>query len=50
MARNLQGRAVLRQGRVEEGLALLDEVMIMVTSGELSPLVTGLVYCNVIAT
>jgi len=49
MARNLQGRAMLRQGRIEEGLALLDEVMITVTSGELSPLVTGLVYCNVIA-
>lgn len=50
IARNLQGRAVLRQGRIHEGLALLDEVMIAVTSGELSPLVTGLVYCNVIAT
>jgi len=50
MARNLQGRAMLRQGRIEEGLSLLDEVMITVTSGELSPLVTGVVYCNVIAT
>lgn len=50
LARNLQGRAVLRQQRIEEGLALLDEVMVAVTSGQLSPLVTGLVYCNVIAT
>lgn len=50
IARNLQGRAVLRQGRTEPGLTLLDEVMVTVTSGDLSPLVTGLVYCNVVAT
>lgn len=50
LARNLQGRALLRQARVEPGLALLDEVMLAVTSGELSPMVTGIVYCNVIAT
>jgi DNA-binding CsgD family transcriptional regulator len=50
LARNLQGRALLRQGRIEPGLALLDEVMLAVTSGELSPLVTGIVYCNVIVT
>ncbi|HEU4350299.1 MAG TPA: LuxR C-terminal-related transcriptional regulator [Burkholderiales bacterium] len=49
LARNLEGRALLRQARVEAGLALLDEVMVAVTSGELSPLVTGIVYCNVIA-
>lgn len=50
IARNLQGRALLYQSRVDAGLALLDEVMISVTSGELSPLVTGLVYCNVLTT
>ena len=50
IARNLQGRAVLRQGRVDAGLALLDEVMVTVTSGELSPVVTGIVYCNVLVT
>lgn len=50
LARNLQGRALLRDGRARRGLALLDEVMVAVTSGELSPLVTGIVYCSVIAT
>jgi DNA-binding CsgD family transcriptional regulator len=44
-----QGHALVRQGRVEEGMRLLDETMVAVTAGELSPIVTGLVYCNVIA-
>jgi tetratricopeptide (TPR) repeat protein len=44
-----QGRALIKQGRVEEGLGLLDEAMVAVTAGELSPIVTGLVYCSVIA-
>lgn len=50
IARNLQGRALLRQGEVGAGLGLLDEVMLAVTSGELSPMVTGIVYCNVLTT
>ncbi len=48
LARHLEGRALMRQGRTEEGLALLDEVMLAVTAGELSPIVTGIVYCNVL--
>lgn len=50
IARNLQGRALLRRGECERGLAVLDEVMVTVTSGQISPVVRGLVYCNVIAT
>jgi DNA-binding CsgD family transcriptional regulator len=44
-----QGHALIRLGRVEEGLRLLDETMVSVTAGELSPVVTGIVYCNTIA-
>lgn len=44
-----QGLARLEQGRVAEGLALLDEAMLTVTSDALQPIVTGLVYCSVIA-
>jgi len=46
-ARTIQGRARVRQSR-GAGLALLDEVMIAVTSGELSPMFTGIIYCTVI--
>jgi DNA-binding CsgD family transcriptional regulator len=46
--RHQLGKIRVQQGRVEEGLALLDEVMVAVTAGELSPLVTGLMYCAVI--
>jgi DNA-binding NarL/FixJ family response regulator len=48
-ARHQEGRALLGLGRVEEGFALLDEAMVAVTSGELSPMMTGFVYCSVIS-
>jgi DNA-binding NarL/FixJ family response regulator len=48
LARHLQGRILIQEGRPAEGLALLDEAMVAVTAGELSPLVTGLIYCSVI--
>jgi DNA-binding CsgD family transcriptional regulator len=49
LARSFEGRALMRQGRLVEGLPLLDEAMLAVTSGQLSPLVTGLIYCAAIA-
>ncbi len=48
LARHLQGRVLIQQGRIAQGLALLDETMVAVTAGELSPIVTGLIYCSVI--
>ncbi len=44
-----QGHALVRQGRTEDGLRLVDETMVAVITGELSPIVAGIVYCNTIA-
>jgi DNA-binding CsgD family transcriptional regulator len=44
-----QGHALVRQGQVAEGLRLVDETMVAVTAGELSPIVAGILYCNTIA-
>ena len=49
LAAHERANALVRLGRVDEGLRLWDEVMVGVTAGELSPVVTGLVYCSVIA-
>jgi DNA-binding CsgD family transcriptional regulator len=48
-ALNLEGRALLADGQIEKGLVLLDEAMVATTSDELSPVVTGIVYCSSIA-
>ena len=46
--RHLQGRALIQQGQTKAGLVMLDEAMLAVITGELSPIMTGLIYCSVI--
>ncbi len=48
LARQGQGRALIRLGQTTAGVALLDEVMVAVTQGELSPIITGTIYCSVV--
>jgi DNA-binding CsgD family transcriptional regulator len=48
LATHAQGQMLATGGRVVEGLALLDEAMVALTTSELSPIVAGLVYCGVI--
>ncbi|MEU9087814.1 LuxR C-terminal-related transcriptional regulator [Streptomyces sp. NPDC048357] len=43
------GESLIRLGRAQEGIRLLDEAMIGVTAGEVSPIVSGLAYCAVIS-
>ena len=48
LAVHTQGEILVRYGRVREGFGLLDEAMVTVTTEQLSPVVTGIVYCGVI--
>jgi ATP/maltotriose-dependent transcriptional regulator MalT len=45
----LQGNTLIKQGRVVEAFRLLDEAMLAAIGGELSPIITGVVYCGAIA-
>jgi DNA-binding NarL/FixJ family response regulator len=42
------GRVAIYLGRVPEGLGLLDEAMVGISAGEVSPVFAGMVYCAVI--
>lgn len=46
--RHGQGRALIRLGEAARGMALLDEVLLSAIDGELSPIITGVVYCGLI--
>jgi len=48
LAAHEHGHILIRLGRIKEGLRLLDETMVAVAAGELSPIVSGIVYCGVI--
>lgn len=48
LALHFQGRALVQEGRVREGLALLDEAMVAVVAGEVWLPVAGNIYCSMI--
>jgi ATP/maltotriose-dependent transcriptional regulator MalT len=43
-----QGEALIGRGDLVEGMRRLDEVMVSITTGEVSPIPTGIIYCAVI--
>ena len=49
LARDDQARALVKLGRVDDALPLVDEAFVVALAGDLSPIVTGIVYCNTIA-
>jgi DNA-binding CsgD family transcriptional regulator len=48
LAAHMQGHMLIEAGHLRDGLVLLDEAMVPAAAGELSPIVTGIVYCGVI--
>jgi DNA-binding NarL/FixJ family response regulator len=49
LARDDQARALVKLGRVDDALPIVDEAFVVALAGDLSPIVTGIVYCNTIA-
>jgi DNA-binding CsgD family transcriptional regulator len=49
LARHGQARGLIRCSRTADGFALMDEVMVAVAGGEVTPMVAGVVYCSVIS-
>lgn len=48
MALQGQGRVLIRMGQKDRGVQLLDEAMVAIQAGEISPMIAGGVYCSVI--
>jgi DNA-binding CsgD family transcriptional regulator len=43
-----RGQAFIRLGQIHDGVELLDEAMTDIDAGQLSPIVSGIIYCAVI--
>jgi len=50
IALHMQGRARISEGRIDDGLVLLDEAMLSLSAGETSPRATAWIYCKTIQT
>jgi DNA-binding NarL/FixJ family response regulator len=48
IARYGRGHALVRSGRTADGVALIDEAMVGITSGDVYPSVVGALYCSAI--
>lgn len=48
LSQHLRGRALIRSGRIADGMAVLDEVIVAITADEISPMAVGDVYCGVL--
>ena len=48
LGRMVQGHALIRLQRRGEGVRVVDETMVAATTGELSPIVAGIVFCYTI--
>jgi DNA-binding CsgD family transcriptional regulator len=48
MGLSARGRLATRDGQVPEGLAMLDESMVGIAAGEVSPIFAGQIYCSMI--
>jgi class 3 adenylate cyclase len=49
LALQQQGYALVAMGRIDDGLALIDESTVAAVSGELDPMTTGRIYCSTIS-
>lgn len=49
LARHGLGRVLIRMGEVRDGVHLLEQAMVAVEAGDVSPIVIGDVYCSVIS-
>jgi len=48
LAGSLKGGILFRLGRIEEGYVPIDEAMLLANAGRLSPIVSGVVYCEIV--
>jgi DNA-binding NarL/FixJ family response regulator len=46
MGLHMEGRLTIFSGQVADGLRLLDEAMVSVLAGEVSPIFSGVIYCS----